>query len=81
MKPPRSGRVPKGVRPAGPCVPERLNATGLNLSSVSPAAAEGADDAGVGALSIAFIFIGRFGLNLMQSISTFATMITTCTTP
>lgn len=35
----------------------------------------------IGALSIVFIFIGRFALNLTQSISTFATLIITCTAP
>jgi purine-cytosine permease-like protein len=35
----------------------------------------------IGVLSIAFIFIGRFALNLTQSISTFATLIITCTAP
>jgi purine-cytosine permease-like protein len=35
----------------------------------------------IGALSVAFIFIGRFALNLVQSISTFAVLIITCTAP
>jgi purine-cytosine permease-like protein len=35
----------------------------------------------VGALAIVFIFVGRFGFDLVRSISTFATLIITCTTP
>lgn len=35
----------------------------------------------VGVSSSAFIFIGRFAFDLVQSISTFATLIITCTTP
>ncbi|MGX1135275.1 purine-cytosine permease-like protein [Streptomyces glaucescens] len=35
----------------------------------------------VGVVAVVFIFVGRFALDLVQSISTFATMIVTCTTP
>jgi purine-cytosine permease-like protein len=35
----------------------------------------------IGLLSIAFIFIGRFAANLVQSVSTFAVLIITCTSP
>jgi purine-cytosine permease-like protein len=35
----------------------------------------------IGVLSIGFIFFGRFAANLTQSISTFATLIITCTAP
>ena len=35
----------------------------------------------IGVMSIAFIFIGRFAANLVQSVSTFAVLIITCTTP
>ena len=35
----------------------------------------------IGLMSIAFIFIGRFAANLVQSVSTFAVLIITCTTP
>ncbi|MEU6372373.1 cytosine permease [Streptomyces sp. NPDC046909] len=58
-----------------------LYGTGLDFSSVFPRLSRVQATLFVGVLSIAFIFIGRFGLNLVQSISTFATMIITCTTP
>lgn len=58
-----------------------LYGTGLDFSSVFPRLTRVQATLVVGVLSIAFIFIGRFGLNLVQSISTFATMIITCTTP
>jgi purine-cytosine permease-like protein len=58
-----------------------LYGTGLDFSSVFPRLSRVQATVLVGVVSIAFIFIGRFGLNLVQSISTFATMIITCTTP
>ncbi|KOU61797.1 nitrate reductase [Streptomyces sp. MMG1533] len=58
-----------------------LYGTGLDFSSVFPRLSRVQATVLVGVLSIAFIFVGRFGLNLVQSISTFATMIITCTTP
>jgi purine-cytosine permease-like protein len=58
-----------------------LYGTGLDFSSVFPKLSRVQATILVGVLSIAFIFIGRFGLDLVQSISTFATMIITCTTP
>ncbi|MFC5803934.1 purine-cytosine permease family protein [Streptomyces formicae] len=58
-----------------------LYGTGLDFSSVFPRLSRVQATLFVGLLSIAFIFAGRFGLNLVQSISTFATMIITCTTP
>ncbi|MFF4362738.1 purine-cytosine permease family protein [Streptomyces sp. NPDC001604] len=58
-----------------------LYGTGLDFSSVFPRLSRVQATVLVGVLSIAFIFIGRFGLDLVQSISTFATMIITCTTP
>ncbi|SNX65689.1 purine-cytosine permease-like protein [Streptomyces sp. TLI_55] len=58
-----------------------LYGTGLDFSSVFPRLSRVQATLLVGVASIAFIFIGRFGLNLVQSISTFATMIITCTTP
>jgi purine-cytosine permease-like protein len=58
-----------------------LYGTGLDFSSVFPRLSRVQATLLVGVLSIAFIFIGRFGLDLVQSISTFATMIITCTTP
>ena len=35
----------------------------------------------IGVASIGFIFVGRFAFNLVQSVSTFAVLIVTCTTP
>ncbi|MCO6705048.1 cytosine permease, partial [Streptomyces sp. CHB9.2] len=35
----------------------------------------------IGLAAIAFIFIGRFSFNLVQSVSTFAVLIVTCTSP
>ncbi|MDN3026795.1 cytosine permease [Streptomyces sp. S.PB5] len=58
-----------------------LYGTGLDFSSVFPRLSRVQATLFVGVLSIAFLFIGRFGLDLVQSISTFATMIITCTTP
>ncbi|GHC96981.1 nitrate reductase [Streptomyces violarus] len=58
-----------------------LYGTGLDFSSVFPRLSRVQATLLVGALSIAFIFAGRFGLDLVRSISTFATMIITCTTP
>ncbi|MFE7843219.1 purine-cytosine permease family protein [Streptomyces sp. NPDC057474] len=58
-----------------------LYGTGLDFSSVFPRLSRVRATVLVGVLSIAFIFVGRFGLDLVQSISTFATMIITCTTP
>ncbi|MDF5919426.1 hypothetical protein P4133_06855 [Pseudomonas aeruginosa] len=34
----------------------------------------------IGVASIGFIFVGRFAFNLVQSVSTFAVLIVTCTT-
>ncbi|MEI5523138.1 cytosine permease [Streptomyces brasiliscabiei] len=58
-----------------------LYGTGLDFSSVFPRLGRVQATLFVGVLSIAFIFVGRFALDLVQSISTFATMIITCTTP
>jgi purine-cytosine permease-like protein len=58
-----------------------LYGTGLDFSSVFPRLSRVQATLLVGVVSISFIFIGRFGLDLVQSISTFATMIITCTTP
>ena len=35
----------------------------------------------IGGCRVAFIFVGRFAFNLVQSISTFAVLIVTCTAP
>ncbi|MFJ5262238.1 purine-cytosine permease family protein [Streptomyces sp. NPDC088387] len=58
-----------------------LYGTGLDFSSVFPRLSRVQATVLVGAVSIAFIFVGRFALDIVQSISTFATMIITCTTP
>ncbi|WP_216591245.1 purine-cytosine permease family protein [Streptomyces brasiliscabiei] len=58
-----------------------LYGTGLDFSSVFPRLSRVQATLFVGVLSIVFIFVGRFALDLVQSISTFATMIITCTTP
>lgn len=58
-----------------------LYGTCLDFSSVFPRLSRVQATLVVGVLSIAFNFIGRFGLNLVQSISTFARLIITCTTP
>ncbi|GAA4324555.1 cytosine permease [Streptomyces venetus] len=58
-----------------------LYGTGLDFSSVFPRLSRVQATLLVGVLSIAFIFAGRFGLDLVRSISTFATVIITCTTP
>ncbi len=59
-----------------------LYGTGLDMSSVFPRALSRVRATLlIGVLSIAFIFIGRFAANLVQSVSTFAVLIITCTTP
>ncbi|MBA2949367.1 purine-cytosine permease family protein [Streptomyces himalayensis] len=58
-----------------------LYGTGLDFSSVFTRLSRVQATVLVGTLAIAFIFIGRFALDIVQSISTFATMIITCTTP
>jgi purine-cytosine permease-like protein len=59
-----------------------LYGTGLDMSSVFPRLLSRAGATLlIGVLSIAFIFIGRFTFNLVQSVSTFAVLIITCTTP
>ncbi|WP_437043894.1 purine-cytosine permease family protein [Streptomyces sp. enrichment culture] len=58
-----------------------LYGTGLDFSSVFPRLSRVQATVLIGALSIAFIFAGRFGLDLVRSISAFAAMIVTCTTP
>ncbi|MFB4426240.1 cytosine permease [Streptomyces sp. QL37] len=58
-----------------------LYGTGLDFSSVFTRFSRVQATFFIGVLSIAFIFAGRFALNLTQSISTFATLIITCTAP
>jgi purine-cytosine permease-like protein len=59
-----------------------LYGTGLDMSSVFPRVLSRVKATLlIGAMSIAFIFIGRFAANLVQSVSTFVVLIITCTTP
>lgn len=58
-----------------------LYGTGLDFSSVFPRFSRVQATVFIGVLSIVFIFVGRFAANLTQSISTFATLIITCTAP
>lgn len=59
-----------------------LYGTGLDMSSVFPRLLSRVKaTVMIGLLSIAFIFIGRFAFNLVQSVSTFAVLIITCTSP
>ncbi|TMR23010.1 cytosine permease [Nonomuraea turkmeniaca] len=58
-----------------------LYGTGLDFSSVFTRFSRVQATVFIGTLSIVFIFIGRFAANLTQSISTFATLIITCTAP
>jgi len=59
-----------------------LYGTGLDLSSIFPRLFSRAKATIlVGILAIIFIFVGRFVFNFVQSMSTFATLIVTCTTP
>jgi purine-cytosine permease-like protein len=55
--------------------------TGLDFSSVFPRFTRVRATLFIGSLSILFVFVGRFAANLTQSISTFATLIITCTAP
>ncbi len=66
---------------ACPPVPPRSTGTGLDFSSVFTRFSRVQATLFVGVLSIGFIFLGRFAANLSQSISTFATLIITCTAP
>ncbi|WP_137886556.1 cytosine permease [Pseudomonas sp. 2FE] len=59
-----------------------LYGTGLDMSSVFPRVLSRVKATLlIGVLSIGFIFIGRFAFNLVQSVSTFAVLIITCTSP
>ncbi|CAG8868066.1 hypothetical protein PS627_02828 [Pseudomonas fluorescens] len=59
-----------------------LYGTGLDMSSVFPRVlSRAAATVLIGVAAIAFIFIGRFTFNLVQSVSTFAVLIITCTSP
>ncbi len=59
-----------------------LYGTGLDMSSLFPKVLSRAvATLLIGVAAIAFIFIGRFTFNLVQSVSTFAVLIVTCTSP
>lgn len=58
-----------------------LYGTGLDFSSVFPRFSRVQATMFIGAIAIVFIFIGRFAFNVVQSISTFAVLIVTCTAP
>jgi purine-cytosine permease-like protein len=58
-----------------------LYGTGLDFSSVFPRFSRVQATVFIGAIAVAFIFVGRFAFNVVQSISTFAVLIVTCTAP
>ncbi|GAA1947144.1 cytosine permease [Nocardioides panacihumi] len=58
-----------------------LYGTGLDFSSVFPRFNRVQATLFIGAIAIAFIFVGRFAFDVVQSISTFAVLIVTCTAP
>ncbi len=58
-----------------------LYGTGLDFSSVFPVLSRVQSTIVVGTLAIAVIFVGRFALDFVQTITTFATLIVVCTTP
>jgi purine-cytosine permease-like protein len=59
-----------------------LYGTGLDMSSLFPRLMSRAGATLlIGVAAIAFIFVGRFAFNLVQSVSTFAVLIVTCTSP
>ena len=58
-----------------------LYGTGLDFSSVFPRFSRIQATIFIGTIAIIFIFVGRFAFNIVQSISTFAVLIITCTAP
>ncbi len=58
-----------------------LYGTGLDFSSVFPFLSRFQSTALIGVLSIGIIFAGKFALDFVQTIVTFATLIIVCTTP
>jgi purine-cytosine permease-like protein len=58
-----------------------LYGTGLDFSSVFPRLSRIQSTALVGVFAIAVVFLGRFALDFVQTIVTFATLIIVCTTP
>jgi purine-cytosine permease-like protein len=58
-----------------------LYGTGLDFSSVFPRLSRFQSTVLIGTLSIAIIFLGKFALDFVTTITTFATLIIVCTTP
>ncbi|MEA2383047.1 MAG: hypothetical protein QOH72_3018 [Solirubrobacteraceae bacterium] len=58
-----------------------LYGTGLDFSSVFPRLSRFQSTVLIGTLSIAIIYVGKFALDFVQTIVTFATLIIVCTTP
>lgn len=58
-----------------------LYGTGLDFASVFPRFSRVQATLFIGILAIIGIFVGRFGFNVVQSISTFTVLIVTCTAP
>jgi purine-cytosine permease-like protein len=58
-----------------------LYGTGLDFSSVFPRLSRFQSTLLIGTLSIGIIYLGRFALDFVQTIVTFATLIIVCTTP
>jgi purine-cytosine permease-like protein len=58
-----------------------LYGTGLDFSSVFPRLSRFQSTVLIGILSIAIIFVGKFALDFVTTITTFATLIIVCTTP
>lgn len=58
-----------------------LYGTGLDTSSVFPRLSRVQSTVLIGVVAIAVVFVGRFALDFVQTITTFATLIIVCTTP
>jgi purine-cytosine permease-like protein len=58
-----------------------LYGTGLDFSSVFPRFNRVQATLFIGTIAFAFIFVGRFAFDVVQSISTFAVLIVACTAP
>jgi purine-cytosine permease-like protein len=58
-----------------------LYGTGLDMSSVFPRLSRVQSTVLIGVISIAIVFIGRFALDFVDTIVTFATLIIVCTVP
>lgn len=58
-----------------------LYGTGLDFSSVFPRLSRVQSTIVIGVIAIAVVFVGRFALDFVQTIVTFATLIIVCTAP